>query len=232
MILAFIALCATILAIILAFAAWRVAREERRQSDARVASLAEAIRAADNDPDVPLSRPMLAGMEHPAQRRRVGLLRLLGGLASAAIVLGVVFLGTGSQARRAPATAQQMRAAQPIELVALSHERERGDPSDRSPRTLTIKGTIRGVVSGGAGAPELERLEAVAVVYDAAGNLVATGQAPVVASTASRSPSASVVAQDSAFTIVIPAVRDVARYRVSFKLDGRTIPHVDRRKGS
>jgi hypothetical protein len=100
--------------------------------------------------------------------------------------------------------------AAPLELVALTHDRE----ADR----LTVRGIVRNPSAGG----ERPHLTAVVFLFDRDGGFVASGRADVDASALGPGTEAP-------FTVTIPNAGDVGKYRVSFRTDDRIVPHVDRR---
>jgi hypothetical protein len=63
-------------------------------------------------------------------------------------------------------------------------------------------------------------------VFDHAGAFVASGRAPLAASTPGGASNV-----ESTFAVAIAGVRDVHRYRVSFRDDDQAIAHLDRREG-
>lgn len=71
---------------------------------------------------------------------------------------------------------------------------------------------------------EIRRVTAVAVLFDRASELVNTGSAPLDFTTLAPG-------EESPFVITVPATRAVARYRISFRReDDSVMPHVDRRE--
>ena len=208
--------------------AWRVAGEERRRSEARVAALAADIRSSDADVDLPLE-PVVAGAQTSGNmftfiQPVTALPRLATVILAGVLVVGagaalLVALGrsgdvaansvTKPVARAAESqTAAPPTTAQALELVALGHERDR----DR----LTVRGIVRNPLSGSP----VNQLMAVVVVYDRAGGFLTTGRALV--QVPSLGPGG-----ESTFLVTIPGAADVGRYRVSFRSEDRVISHVD-----
>ena len=101
-------------------------------------------------------------------------------------------------------------AGEPIELIALGHERD----GDR----LTVHGIVRNPPSGG----EVDGLAAVVFVFDSNGDFLVSTRAALPA--AALNPGAQ-----APFLVTIPNMSDVGRYRVSFRADERVVPHVDKR---
>jgi hypothetical protein len=210
--------------------AWRVARDERRRSEARVAALAADIRAADVDVDLPLSTGTADAASSASMFTFIqpvtALPRLATVVAAGVLVVGagaalLVALGrsgdvaanpvskpvAGAAASHSTAAPQTPRA---LELVALGHERVRDQ--------LTVRGIVRNPMNGSP----VNQLTAVVLVYDRAGGFLTTGRALVQAP--SLGPGG-----ESTFLVTIPGAADVGRYRVSFRSEDRVIPHVDTR---
>jgi hypothetical protein len=208
--------------------AWRVAREDRRRSEARVAALAADIRAADVD--LPLSTGTADAASSASMFTFIqpvtALPRLATVVAAGVLVVGagaalLVALGRSGDVAAHPASKPVAGAAgshstappqtpRALELVALGHERVRDQ--------LTVRGIVRNPMSGSP----VNQLTAVVLVYDRAGGFLTTGRALVQAP--SLGPGG-----ESTFLVTIPGAADVGRYRVSFRSEDRVIPHVDTR---
>jgi len=208
--------------------AWRVAGEERRRSEARVAALAADIRSSDADVDLPLE-PVVAGAQTSGNmftfiQPVTALPRLATVILAGVLVVGagaalLVALGrsgavAANSVTKPVARAAESQAAAPpttaqaLELVALGHDRDR----DR----LTVRGIVRNPLSGSP----VNQLTAVVVVYDRAGGFLTKGRALV--QVPSLGPGG-----ESTFLVTIPGAADVGRYRVSFRSEDRVISHVD-----
>jgi hypothetical protein len=218
------------LAAIMSVVAWRATREERRRSDARVEALARDIHAStavDEFPLRPAATPFpvetpqanglfAAASETSSSGTRWGLALAVGAFVLAALAAVVVVMGgdaPGTRVAMASASAPPpavKRAAVPLELVALSH--------DRDENQLTVRGVVRNPASG----IEMDRLTAVVVLLNRDGNVVTTGRAAVAAP-------ALIPGGESPFAVTVPESGEVARYRVSFRSDERPVPHVDKR---
>jgi hypothetical protein len=153
----------------------------------------------------------------PATGSRWGLAVAVGAFVVASVAaMTVVFGGDTPAARTAVASAaDQTQAARrpvgaPLELVALSHDRDRNQ--------LTVRGIVRNPATG----MEMDRLTAVVVLFNQDGNVVSTTRTGVA------SP-ALIPGGESTFAVTIADAQDVARYRVSFRSDERVVAHVDRR---
>jgi hypothetical protein len=210
--------------------AWRVAGEERRRSEARVAALAADIRSSDADIDLPLEAAVAGAPTSGNMFTFIQPVTALPRLATV-ILAGVLVVGAGAallvalgrsgdvaanSVTKPVARAAESQAAAPpatagaLELVALGHERDRG--------RLTVRGIVRNPLSGSP----VNQLAAVVVVYDRTGGFLTTGRALV--QVPSLGPGG-----ESTFLVTIPGAADVGRYRVSFRSEDRVIPHVDTR---
>ena len=186
--------------------AWRVARQDRLRSEARVAALAAAIDGTAGD--VP------AAMFERAPRTRLQgrpLLKLGVGFAMA---VGIIVLVAMSSDRRAtsaaePAAAPTAQSTQELELLSMRHARA-GD-------NMTVTGLVR---NRGEAAPAA--IMAVVFVFDRDGGFVASGRAPLEFARIAKG-------DESPFQVTIPDVKEVGRYRVSFRTESGIVPHVDRR---
>jgi len=208
--------------------AWRVARDERRRSEARVAALGADIRSSDVDVDLPLgtavadvttSGSMFTYIQPATALPRLATVVLAGVLVVGAGAALLVALGrsgdvTAESASKPAAGAAESHSTPPpptaptLELVALGHERDR----DR----LTVRGIVRNPVNGSP----VSQLTAVVLVYNRNGGFLTTGRALVQAP--NLGPGG-----ESTFLMTIPGAADVGRYRVSFRSEDRVIPHVD-----
>ena len=207
--------------------AWRVAGEERRRSQARVAALAADIRSSDVEDrlpltavaDAPTSGSMFTFMQPVTALPRLATVVLAGVLVVGAGAALLVALGRSGDVATHPGAKPVAGAAEshsaapppaprPLELVALGHERDRDQ--------LTVRGIVRNPANGSP----VNQLTAVVLVYDRAGGFLATGRALV--QVPSLAPGG-----ESTFLVTIPGAADVGRYRVSFRSEDRVIPHVD-----
>jgi hypothetical protein len=218
MTLLLVLLTAIVLTVALSAVAWNSSREERRRSEARIAALAADIH------DEPLVGPAIVGSSGDlfTTRHHVqGGSRFASAVAAGLFVCGSVAalaVVSSSASGQAPLRSgagvagreTQPATIEPIELVALGHERN----ADR----LTVRGVVRNPLSGAA----LDRVAAVVLVFKEDGGFVGSGRASVDSSV--LGPGA-----ESAFTVTVPGASHVGRYRVSFRTEDRVVPHVDRR---
>jgi hypothetical protein len=224
-------------AFIMGLAAWRLSRDERARSAARIAALSAAAdtdlptpAAVDRRPAAPVVPTASAAPVAPWTPARApaplgeaflgsSLARpSSGGQHGLAIAAGVLFItmmvggyftvfGGDSPSASAAASAG---AEAPLELVSLRHERQRAE--------LAITGLVRNPASGAA----VEKLAAVVLLFDQQGALLTNARADVDFTTLAPG-------DESPFVITLAAPPTVARYRVSFRNDSGVVPHIDRR---
>ncbi len=185
--------------------AWRLVRDERRRSEARVEALAAEIGAEPGD------SPLEPASVLPFPLAAAAIVAFVA--AGAVGAAGAFALNRDAATSAAPiATPAAPVADVPLELVALGH--------DRAGTGLTV----RGIVRNPAGSASRSGLSAFVQIYDDRGGLLTTGSAPVAS--AALEPGA-----ESTFVIVVPNADRVERYRVSFRSADNVIPHMDRRAG-
>ncbi len=230
-VLAAVTLVSLLVAIGMTILAWRLLREERRRSDARIALLV-AERAAAARPEV--EQDIVSDWRHgrpaatssptaPSAPRELfveGTPSLAGLgpapiIAAAVLVVGMVAsLIVVNGPASTPDVLVTAPAAQPLELLTLMH--------DRLDDTLVIRGTVRNPDDGG----EQRNLVAVVSLFDRAGDLLGTSRAALEQLVLGRGAT-------SPFVVSAPAERSVGRYRISFRdADDAVMPHVDRRDAS
>jgi len=205
MFLLVVTLSAVAMALAAAAYAWRIAHADRLRSDARVAALAAAIDGTSGQTASMFERAPRTGLQGRP------LLKIGVGFAMAVLVIVLIAM---SGDRHAPA-ADQARATprtestQSLELLSMRHV--------RAGNNLTVTGLVR---NGGAAAPE--SIAAVVFVFDRDGGFVASGRAPLEFNDIAHG-------DESPFRVTIPDVKDVGRYKVSFRTEAGIVPHVDRR---
>ena len=221
-------LLTTVLALVVAMAmslvAWRVTRDEKRRTAARVTALSTAAfgPAADPQPVTEVTRfatvdeaPLGSAAARPVLGSATDRPSSGGRQRALAIVAALLFVGlSGSIAwmfgqSRAGAGVTALTAA-PLELLSLTHERQASK--------LAVSGLVRNPVA----AHPLSRLTAVVFLFDQSGTLVGSGRAAVDFTTLGAG-------DESPFVVALDAPSTVARYRVSFRTDDGLVPHVDRR---
>lgn len=226
MMLLLVTMISVALAAIMGAVAWRIAREEERRSQARIAVLAAEIhgdglplRVVGNDFDL---RPRAAAVTasdlfstaqaQPASRWPTVVVAGVFVIATAAALVIVSSSGSNgtTHAANQPAASTPAAAALPLELVALGHERD----GDR----LIVRGVVRNPAAGAA----VDRLTAVVFVFNREGGFLTSARVMI-------EPSALRPGGESIFVVTVPGAGDAGRYRVSFRTDDRIVPHVDRR---
>jgi hypothetical protein len=133
-------------------------------------------------------------------------------LAAAAALVAVLlggFVVVRMTAQGQPAVAAH-QVHTPLELLSLRHEREGANLS------------VAGLVRNPPAAPVVERLSAVVFLFDQQGQFVTSAKAPI--DFLKLTPG-----DESPFVVKVAASQSVARYRVSFRTEDGTLPHVDRR---
>ena len=197
---------------------WRVGREERERSRARIAALATAMDPAS--PGAPAGQDRISPKASAGPRVAVGsvfdrgdeglrgrpMIKVaVGGVMAIALVVGAII-----GARSAAAPAPRVAGNAPLELVSMRHQRQG--------TTLTVSGLVRNPAAGAA----VNGVTAVVFAFDRTGGFVASGRAPLDFSMLAPG-------EESPFVVAVPNVPDVARYRVSFRTGRGVVRHVDRR---
>lgn len=203
---------------------WRMLRDERARSEARVAaltSMAAAAPAPTRAHDLPLREapPTVGAMfVEPEQTspwgHRAAVMAALGLVVASVVLFALAASGTKASARAAGTTAPANAAvpAAGLELLSLRDVRQ-GD-------TLTITGLVHNPQNGTA----LSRVTVTAYTFDDGGSFLASGRA--LLDVTSFAPG-----DDSPFVVAVPVTGTVARYRIGFRTeDGRVISHIDRRQ--
>jgi len=221
------------LAAFMSAVAWRMTREERRRSDARVAMLSAQI-YGDEAPPAQRTGRLLEQTVTSSWTRS-----LVTALAGAGIVatIGVVSVAgirtaravenarsTGS-ARLQSSDARSVGSARsagsarlqpseaitsPLELLSLEQERD----GERL--------VVRGIVRNPADAAERDGLDAVVLLLGHDGGVVSSARAALPA--VKLAPG-----ETTPFVVNVTHAADVERFRISFRSETRVEPHVDRR---
>ena len=227
---------------------WRMLRDERERSDARVAALASLAagsaappaRQATPHDDLPIRPPAAPRrVASPPQQQRVGdlfvehveeespwrnrfvVMAALGLVLASVVLFTLAAKGrvTPRQARPALPTANTEQPAQPPASPQPGLELVSMRDA-RAAGTLTISGLVRNPRTGTL----LSRVSVTAYAFDANGAFLASGRA--LLDVTSLSPG-----DDSPFLVSVPVTEGVARYRIGFRgEDGRVIAHVDKRQ--
>jgi hypothetical protein len=228
---------------------WRMLREERQRTEARVMALTMAARppasgarfGTSDSPEAPrdqrtgtrdlvLREEAVRGPQlfiEPERsspwNRRFAVMGGLG-LVIASVVLVSVTASGRPVARTAPAAANAAAAAPgagvtPAPAAGLELLSLR---DARQPGALTITGLVQNPRGGNV----LSRVTVTAYAFDDKGSFLASGRALI--DVAALAPG-----DQSPFVVSVPVTDTVARYRIGFRgQDGRVIVHVDKRQQS
>src|ERR1043166_9047270 len=194
------------LAGIMSVAFWRMKREERRRSDARVEMLASALYDDDVDPSKAVARLLETLHAHPWRRQILG---TVVGVCAAAAIAGLAAVPARGM-RHKDVAAPARTSSAPLELLSLEQERD----GER----LVVRGIVRNPVDG----VERDGLSAVVLLLDHDGDLVSSGRASLPAATLGPGATAP-------FVVNVTNASGGDRFRLSFRTDARVEPHVDRR---
>jgi hypothetical protein len=205
MVLMTLTIASFVLAAAFGVLAWRFARAERLRSDARVSALAAAI-----DGTAPTNAaPAMFVQDRTSAAQGRPLLKLGIGFAFAVGVIVAIAMAGDRRQTIVPASLATTNEDGSLELVSMRHA--------RSADALTVTGLVR---NSGGEAPA--GITAVVFVFDRDGNYVTSGRAPL------EFPRLA-AGDESPFRVQIPDVKDVGRYRVSFRTEAGVVRHVDRR---
>jgi hypothetical protein len=203
---------------------WRMLRDERARSEARVVALAAMAAPAVTvrTPELPLRQApasvgaMFTEPEQPSPwGNRFAVMAALGLVLASVVLFALAATGTRTTARAAGAanlTANTTAPVAGLELLSLRDNRQ-GD-------TLTITGLVHNPRSGSS----LSRVTVTAYTFDDSGSFLASGRALIDVTTFTPG-------DDSPFVVTVPVTGTVARYRIGFRTeDGRVISHIDKRQ--
>jgi hypothetical protein len=212
---------------------WRMLRDERHRSEARVVAL--TAKAGTRDPgqgtrDLILREPPVSASVATrmfAERQvtspwgtRFAVMAGLGLVVASLILLALTATAKSAATRQAGRTAAAAVAANAgsnpsvagLELLSLRDTRQ--------PGSLTITGLVQ---NPRGGAP-LSRVTVTAYAFDDQGAFLASGRASI-------DVTALAPGDESPFVVSVPVTETVARYRIGFRNeDGRVIAHIDKRQ--
>jgi hypothetical protein len=201
---------------------WRMLRDERVRSEARVAALAAmAARPTPRpQPELPLRQapPSVGAMfaetnqDSPWGQRFVVMAALA--MVVASVVLFTLAAGRTKASARAgaPAGAAAAVPAAGLELLSLRDSRKAD--------TLTITGLVHNPERG----TSLSRVTVTAYTFDDKGSFLASGRALIDVTMFAPG-------DESPFVVTVPVTGPVARYRIGFRSeDGHVISHIDKRQ--
>jgi len=202
---------------------WRMLRDERARSEARITALTAlaAPPPARETRDLPLRQaPATVGamFTEPEQAspwgQRFAVMGALGLIAASVVLFALAASGTKTSARSATqaAAAQPTAPAAGLELLSLRDSRQ----ADAL--------TITGLVHNPRGGSPLSRVTVTAYTFDDKGSFLASGRALI-------DVTAFAPGDDSPFVVTVPVTGTVARYRIGFRAeDGSVIAHIDKRQ--
>jgi hypothetical protein len=227
-----------IVALVMSVTAWRLMREEKQRSAARIAALSAAAVDHAAPADLPIVeqqteparapwKPAVVEVVHEASpavnfSHASGFLGAAPqqhdngdrqkSLAVAAVVFFVCLAAGTAWVMSAPegTSAVAVGPNSPLELVSLTHSRQ----NDK----LAVSGLVRNPAAG----KPVERLSAVVFLFDRTGTFVTSSRAHVDFLRLGAG-------DETPFVVSIDAPATVARYRVSFRTDDGVVPHIDRR---
>jgi hypothetical protein len=203
--------------------AWRVVRDERCRSEARVVRLTDAIYEESTRRAVDVATLL---ERRPASGSRYGFMIIGAGVVVAVITIvfswADPFRVGDSAGLRGPShkvesstngPSHRVSAPStdaPLELVELEHERDG--------HRLVVRGLVRNPANGA----ERHGLMAVVLAYSRSGDLLASGRAAVLQSKLSAG-------ETTPFVVGVSGADNINRIRVSFRTASRVELHVDRR---
>lgn len=192
--------------------AWRISREQRRRSAARVAALASALDATPASAGRPVDRPAPVAVSSMFGTTPGGSVRgrplIKAAVVAAMVIVLIVMVAMANRDHTDLRVPEEDPS--PLELISMRHARDGS--------TLTITGLVRNPRAG------MSRTDIAAVVFafDRDGGFLTSARAPLDFTTLGPG-------DESPFVVTLPNVGAVARYRVSFRTDVGVLRHVDRR---
>ena len=225
---------------------WRMLRDEKQRSEARIAALAvlAARPAAAPSPRLHAAAPAVAlpakppaaapvkasitpgststsamfeeHVEESPWKNRLAVMTALG-LVLASVILFALAANTSKSPSRAAAGTPATTATAAEPAAGLELISLR---DSRKADALTITGLVRNPSRGAL----LERISVTAYTFDDKGSFLASGRALI-------DVTALAPGDESPFVVSVPVTETVARYRIGFRgEDGRVIAHVDKRQ--
>jgi len=227
--------------------AWRVGREEKARSKARIAALATAMDPPPPETSAGHARvsPEASGGVHPTLPWTSSSVHVTSpdqadettsSASGPRVAVGSVFDSSREGIRGRPMLRVAVGGVMALGLVggtligALTGGAPATRPREGAPlelvsmrhlregTILTVSGLVRNPAAGG----EVNGITAVVFAFDRNGGFVASGRAPLDFSTLAPG-------DESPFVVTVPNVSDVARYRVSFRTGRGVVRHIDRR---
>ena len=232
-----------IVALVMSVTAWRLMRDEKRRSAARIAALSTAAfgdTPADQFPELPMAAPPVEHRIARAPWKPAAPPPVPVETPEPTLTHSTGFLGTtsierdnGGRQRSLAIAAFVLFAIMSGGLVWMMSGPEGTSAVAVGPNSplelvslsharqnekLAVSGLVRNPVSG----KPVERLSAVVFLFDRAGTFVTSSRAHVDFLKLGAG-------DESPFVVAIDAPPTVSRYRVSFRTDDGVVPHIDRR---
>ena len=233
-----------IVALVMSVTAWRLMRDEKRRSAARIAALSAAANDEAPFPEIPLTPPVAA---KPAERIvrtpwKPAVIETPERADEPVIVHSTGFRGAAAVERTGGNRQRGLAIATVVFFITITGgfiytmSDSQGTPAAtaavstdtplelvslshaRQSNKLAVSGLVRNPVSG----KPVEKLSAVVFLFDRAGTFVTSSRAHVDFLKLGAG-------DESPFVVSIDAPASVARYRVSFRTDDGVVPHIDRR---
>jgi len=227
---------------------WRMLRDEKQRSEARIAALAvlaaRPASSSSSSPRLQSASPALAMPLKPAPAPPVKASPVVASGSATAlfeehveespwknrfavmtalglVLASIILFALAANTSKAPAHAAAGGAATKNAAAVPAAGLELISLRDsRQAESLTITGLVR---NPGQGAP-LDRVTVTAYTFDDKGSFLASGRALI-------DVTALAPGDESPFVVSVPVSETVARYRIGFRgEDGRVIAHVDKRQ--
>jgi hypothetical protein len=230
---------------------WRMLRDERQRSEARVLALTQRAAQTPAQGSAPATRETRdVGPETRADRPAAGDLILRGTPPAAeemfveretaspwgrrfAVMTGLALVLASGILLALTARDRTGAQAQPATAISAAAGSQQGanTASTIGLELLSLRDsrqpaslTITGLVQNPRGGAPLSRVTVTAYAFDDKGSFLASGRAPI--DVAALAPG-----DESPFVVSVPVTDAVARYRIGFRgEDGRVIAHIDKRQ--
>jgi hypothetical protein len=235
-----------LVALVMSVTAWRLMRDEKQRSAARIAALSAAANDEPTLPDIPLAQPAAsakpAAVRMPWKPASIAPIERAG---EPVVTHASGFLGSAPIERQSGGRQRGLAIATLVFFVVITGAflstmtgsgnapAAAGAASTNAPLELVSlsharqneKLAVSGLVRNPSAGRPVEKLSAVVFLFDRAGTFVASSKAHVDFLKLGAG-------DESPFVVAIDAPASVARYRVSFRTDDGVVPHIDRRGDS
>jgi hypothetical protein len=242
-----------VVALIMSVAAWRLVRDEKRRSAARIAALSVAASdatAADDFPELPIAPPARerAAVRQPWKPAPFDAVHSSAPAGAAPATIepthATGFLGAAPIERSSGNRQRGLAIATVVFFIAVtggflwtmngsgSSSTAAAVSADAPLELVSLshsrqnnKLAVSGLVRNPVSGQPVEKLSAVVFLFDAAGTFVTSSRSHVDFLKLGAG-------DESPFVVAIDAPSSVSRYRVSFRTDDGVVPHIDRRGDS